>query len=621
MTFAFRWHFTLSVLAVLLSAAFFLWLPRVLGDGIDDAFRFAQTPDADAGHIRSVLLRSAILVLVISVLRGTFAFFQGYLGETLGQKLAARLRLQFFDKLQTLSFSFHDKIHTGNLMSRGITDIEGMRMFVQTALIRVIHIGVLIAASAGLMITLNWQLALLSLIFVPFIAIRSSILQLHLRRIWTDVQRVMGDLTTVMQENLAGVRVVRAFSSQTYEGRKFHKPGDEQLKLRLEAVRLSAHNGSLMGFAFLLAWAFIIWFGGNRVLDGAMTVGQLGQFLFYMALLQSPIRQIPMLVNGVARASSAGRRVFEALDEDVAVRDRPGARPVQVTDGALRFDNVSFSYGASPVLSGVSFEARPGHTIGIVGAPGSGKSTVAALVPRFYDVTEGRITIDGQDIRDVTMISLRQNVGLVMQDPFLFDGTIAENIAYGEPRATMDRIEVAARVAQIHDFVTTLPKGYETEVGERGVALSGGQRQRVSIARTVLVDPPIVIFDDSTSSVDAGTEKRIREGLAEASRGRTTIIIANRLSSLQQADEILVVDHGRVVERGSHAQLVALRGRYRELYELQRRPGDAVGLPPVGTSHVGAGPDDHGGAVAAGHATTATGGRAAGPAAGNEAAG
>lgn len=577
MTFAFRWHFSLTVLAVLLSSAFFLWLPRVLGDGIDQAFNLAQAPDVDPAHIRSVLLRSAILVVVISVFRGTFAFFQGYLSETLGQKLAARLRLQFFDKLQTLSFGFHDKIHTGNLMSRGITDIEGMRMLVQGSLIRVIHIGILIAASAVLMVTLNWQLALLSLIFVPFIAVRSSILQLHLRRIWTDVQRVMGELTTVMQENLAGVRVVRAFSAQTYEERKFQKPGAEQLKLRLEAVRISAANGSLMGFAFLLAWAFIIWFGGNKVLDGDMTVGQLGQFLFYMALLQSPVRQIPMLVNGVARASSAGRRVFEVLDEVPAVRDRPGARPLQPTRCTLRFENVSFSYESAPVLNEVSFDARPDHTIGIVGAPGSGKSTIALLVPRFYDVTGGQITIDGQDIRDVTLISLRRNIGLVMQDPFLFDGTIAENIAYGDPGATLDRVEAAARIAQIHDFVSTLPKGYDTEVGERGVALSGGQRQRVAIARTILLNPPILIFDDSTSSVDAGTEKRIREGLSAASRGRTTLIVAHRLSSLQHANEILVVDHGRVVERGSHSQLIAMHGRYRELYELQRRPGDVSG--------------------------------------------
>ncbi|MBM3959314.1 MAG: ABC transporter ATP-binding protein [SAR202 cluster bacterium] len=581
MTFAFRWHFSLAVLAVLLSSTFFLWLPRVLGVGIDDAIRLAQDPGADPAHIRSVLLTTAILVIVISLLRGTFAFGQGYLGETLGQKLAALLRLQYFDKLQTLSYEFHDKIHTGNLMSRGITDVEGMRMFVQTALIRLINISILILASAVLMLMLNWQLALLSLIFVPFIAVRSSILQLHLRRIWNDVQRVMGELTTVMQENLAGVRVVRAFSGQDFEQTKFRKPGNEQLALRLKAARISSHNGSLMGFAFLLAWAFIIWFGGNRVLEGTMTVGELSQFLFYMALLQSPIRQIPMLVNGVARASSAGRRVFEVLDEPIAVRDRPGAGPIATTRGVVRFENVSFMYGTTPVLDDISFEASPDHSIGIVGSPGSGKSTITLLVPRFYDVDAGRITIDGQDIREVTHASLRQKVGLVMQDPFLFDGTIGENIAYGDPRAAIERIEAAARIAQIHEFVASLPAGYNTEVGERGVALSGGQRQRVSIARVVLLNPPIMIFDDSTSSVDAGTEKRIREGLEAAAKGHTSIIVAHRLSSLQHVDEILVLDHGKVVERGTHPELIRLGGRYRELYELQRRPGDVAGPQPV----------------------------------------
>jgi ATP-binding cassette subfamily B protein len=327
----------------------------------------------------------------------------------------------------------------------------------------------------------------------------------------------------------------------------------------------------------------VLWFGGLKVIDGALSVGTLAEFLTFMAILQQPVRQIGMIVNSAARGSISGGRVFDVLDLEPAIRDRPGAQDLVLTHGVLRFEHVDFGYEPPDgplALRDVSFEVGPGETLGIVGPPGSGKSTIAHLVPRFYDVSSGRITIDGQDIRDVTLESLRTCVGVMQQDTFLFSASIEGNIAYGDPDAREERVVDAAESAQLHQFVDRLPGRYETLVGERGLTLSGGQRQRLSIARSVLPEPTVIVFDDSTASVDAGTERKIRVALRELSKERTTIIISHRLGSLMHADEILFLDGGRIVERGTHAQLLALDGRYRALYELQvHGPGDATGGP------------------------------------------
>jgi ATP-binding cassette subfamily B protein len=426
------------------------------------------------------------------------------------------------------------------------------------------------------MALIDWQLALLSLSFVPFMVYRSARLRLQLRVTWRKIQDALGELTTTMQENLAGVRVVRAFSAQKYEEEKFGVTAREVVDLRMSAARTHARAGGAISFAFLVAWAVVLWVAGEKVIDGELTIGQLTQFFFYLALLRFPVRMIIMIINSTARASSAGGRVFEVLDIPSEIDNDASAEPLKVTEGVVRFDNVSFSYGDAPALRNISFEARKDQTIGIVGAPGSGKSSITNLIPRFYDPTSGTVSIDGTDLRDATVLSVRQAIGLVEQDPFLFDGSIKDNIRYGDVNASDEKVIAAATIAQIHDFIETLPGKYETELGERGVGLSGGQRQRVAIARTLLTNSPILVLDDSTSSVDAGTDARIRLALKELTSGQTTIIIAHRLDSLQHADEIIVLDDGAIIERGNHDDLLALNGHYRNLWEIQRGRGVEV---------------------------------------------
>ena len=549
----------------------------MLGEGVDQAFTLFQDGSHNRGEIESLLLGTAITVLIVALLRGTTGFAQMFLGETLSQRVSNRLRMLYFDKLQLLSFSFHDRVHTGQLMSRGLSDIEGVRMFVQTGLVQIVRILVVLVAAGVFMVMIDWQLAVLSLSFLPFMAYRSARLRLQLRVTWLKIQDALGDLTTTMQENLAGVRVVRAFSAQKYEEAKFDVTAKEVVELRMSAARAHARGGGSISFAFLVAWAVVLWAGGEKVINGDISIGELTQFFFYLALLRFPVRMLIMVVNSTARASSAGGRIFEILDIPSDIRDNPVADPLAISDGVLRFENVSFNYGDAPALRNVSFEARKDHTIGIVGAPGSGKSSITNLIPRFYDPTSGRVTIDGTDLRDATVNSVRQAIGLVEQDPFLFDGSIRNNIRYGDVGASDEKVETAAKIAQIHEFIASLPEGYDTELGERGVGLSGGQRQRVAIARTLLTNSPILVLDDSTSSVDAGTDARIRSALREHTGVQTTIIIAHRLSSLMHADEIIVLETGSVVERGTHEELLALGGQYKLLWDLQGGRGVEVG--------------------------------------------
>ena len=549
----------------------------MLGEGVDQAFTLFQDGSHNRGEIESLLLGTAITVLIVALLRGTTGFAQMFLGETLSQRVSNRLRMLYFDKLQLLSFSFHDRVHTGQLMSRGLSDIEGVRMFVQTGLVQIVRILVVLVAAGVFMALIDWQLAVLSLSFMPFMAYRSARLRLQLRITWLKIQDALGDLTTTMQENLAGVRVVRAFSAQKYEEAKFDVTAKEVVELRMSAARAHARGGGSISFAFLVAWAVVLWAGGEKVINGDISIGELTQFFFYLALLRFPVRMLIMVVNSTARASSAGGRIFEILDIPSDIADNPVADPLAISDGVLRFENVSFNYGDAPALRNVSFEARKDHTIGIVGAPGSGKSSITNLIPRFYDPTSGRVTIDGTDLRDATVNSVRQAIGLVEQDPFLFDGSIRNNIRYGDVGASDEKVETAAKIAQIHEFIASLPEGYDTELGERGVGLSGGQRQRVAIARTLLTNSPILVLDDSTSSVDAGTDARIRSALREHTGVQTTIIIAHRLSSLMHADEIIVLETGSVVERGTHEELLALGGHYKLLWDLQGGRGVEVG--------------------------------------------
>jgi len=433
----------------------------------------------------------------------------------------------------------------------------------------------------------DWVLGLAALSFVPFVAWRSSVTRLRLRATWLELQERLSVLSRVMEENLGGIRVVRAFAAQAFELAKFEQASRNALELAHKRVNIRVTNTSMMTFSFFAAMGLVLWIGGNKVIAGEMTVGGLASFLTFMTILQMPVRQLGLMVNSFARASTCGARLFALLDTEIAIKDAPDAKHLKISDGVLRFEQVDFAYAQSvarPALKNISFEARRGETVGIVGPPGSGKTTISHLIPRFYDVTGGRITIDGQDIREVTLDSLRQAVAVVQQDAFLFTTTIENNIAYGDPWAKESRIERASESAQLHNYVLDLPAGYDTVVGERGVTLSGGQRQRLSIARMLMLNPAVMIFDDSTAAIDSGTEQRIREEIRRSAADRVTIIVAHRLSSLMHADQILFVENGQIVERGNHEELLARGGRYKALHDLQLSPIDRtlpfdIGVP------------------------------------------
>jgi ATP-binding cassette subfamily B protein len=564
-------RFPLAIASVIAAGIFQLLIPRYLGRAIDQATGLLAHGSSQAAA-EQAMTSAALLVLGIAVARGVCTLIHNYMAESIGQSFAYELRLAYFEKLQRLSFSYHDRVHSGDLIARGMLDIDGVRRFVENGLMRLFQLAVLVGLGAYLYMGEDPVLGLLCVSFVPFALWRGFVFRFAVRALWRTFQERMGVLSRVMEENLGGIRVVRAFAAQDHELKKFDQWQARTLEPAVESVRVRYFNTSLMTFSYFIAMGLVLWVGGLRVVGGTLTVGELTQFLVFMTVLQMPIRQVGLVINGFARASVSGARMFEILDLEPAVRDREGAKELVITNAELRFENVSFTYQGFPgehTVRDISFSVRAGQTLGIVGPPGSGKSTIAHLIPRFYDVTDGRITIDGQDIRDVTLDSLRALVGVVQQDTFLFKTEVRSNVAYGEPLADQERVEEATGTAQLHDYVAGLPEGYDTLVGERGVSLSGGQRQRLSIARSVLVTPRVIVFDDSTAAIDAGTELRIREALKDLNRSRATVIISHRLSSLMHADEILFVERGRILERGSHEELIARGGRYRELFDLQ----------------------------------------------------
>ncbi len=568
MTLRYPVRFAVAMLATIAAALTQLSIPVLLGRAIDQTQAVANsTGESD------VLWTTALILLAVSVMRGLFTLVQNYTAESVGHALAHDLRRAIYDKIQRLPFSFHDRTHSGDLITVGMLDLEGVRMYFSTALVRTMLLVLLIGIGAWLLISTDPVLGLLALSFVPFAAWRSSVTQLTLRRTWLQLQERLGVLSQVMEENLAGIRVVRAFAASDFEMAKFDKASDDALALSYSRIDTRVRSSAVMTLAFFAAMGLVLLVGGQQVAAGEMTVGSLATFLTFMTLLQLPVRQLGLMVNAFARASTTGARLFTLLDMEVEIDDAPGASDLKVSEGTLRLENVGFGYtGADPAVSGISFEARRGETVGIVGPPGSGKSTLMHLIPRYYDVDEGAITIDGQDIRNATLSSVRRSVAVVQQDDFLFTTTIENNVAYGDPFASDEQIRDATASAQLHDYVDGLPKRYGTVVGERGVSLSGGQRQRLSIARTLMLEPDVLIFDDSTAAIDAGTESRIRNALRAYAEDRVTLIVAHRLGSLKHADRILFLDKGRIVEQGTHEELLSLNGRYRELHDLQTRP-------------------------------------------------
>jgi len=551
----------IAYFCLLVGAGSALAIPRLTGQAIDLALGSGQT---------DTLILIALGIAGAGLLRSVLSYWQTYLSEFLSQRVAYDLRNQLYNRLQSLSYSFHDRSQTGQLMSRATADVEGIRMFVGFALLRGIYFILMMVAIAVLLFILDWRLALISLSVVPFISYRIIVINKKLRLIWMNIQQGLGVLETIVQENLAGVRVVRAFAREQYENQKFHRQAKYIYEQEIEANNLLASNSPLISFAQLLAMAGILWYGGYQVVGGTLTTGQLAQFLLYLVMFSGPVRMLGWLVTLFSRSTASGQRIFEIIDQVSPVSEKPGAFDITDIEGQVAFEDVSFSYDShGTTLKDVDFIAKPGQIIALVGASGSGKSTIANLIPRFYDITSGRITIDGIDIRDVTLASLRRHVGIVHQDTFLFSATIRENISYGKPDASLDAIKAAAKTARLHDFIMSLPDGYDTWVGERGITLSGGQKQRLAIARTLLLNPRILIMDDSTSSVDMETEYLIQQALAELPAGRTTFIIAHRLRSVQMADLILVMKDGQIVEQGTHQELLTQNGLYQQLYNIQ----------------------------------------------------
>ena len=551
----------LAFICMLASLAFSLAIPRLLGEGVDTVLGSGE---------RSRLIWLAVAVLVAGALRGISAFGYTYLTELVSQTTAYDIRNALYDKLQRLSFAFHDQAQTGELMSRATADVEATRMFLGRGLGGVLQISILSIGISYLLVSLNWTLALLTIPFLVVVGWRVVIISRRLRPIWLKIQQLMARLGTILEENLTGVRTVKAFAHEQQESKKFSAQATLLYDEHISATRQRALNIPIMMFAITIPIAVILWYGGHQVIAGNLTIGGVTQFILYLGMMAMPVRNLGFLTNIFSRAVSAGQRIFEILDTESMVQEKPGAIELNGVKGEVHFKNVSFSYDSvAPILKNVSFNVQPGELVALVGGLGSGKSTIAHLIPRFYDVSSGGITIDGIDVRDVTLDSLRRNVGIVQQNTFLFSATIRDNIAYGTVNADMEHIVAVAKAAQLHDFIESLADGYETWVGERGVTLSGGQKQRLVIARTLLINPGILIMDDSTSSVDVETEHLMRQAMDKLIKGRTTFIITHRLSIIKNADLILVLKDGQVVERGRHSELIAANGLYQQIYESQ----------------------------------------------------
>jgi ATP-binding cassette, subfamily B, multidrug efflux pump len=550
--------------SLILASAASLTAPQLIRIAIDEGI---------APRELNVILLAVGGLAAAALLRGLFTFLQGYLAERASQGVAFDLRNELFAKIERLGFGYYDRVETGQLVTRLTSDVEQIRTFAGTGVVQMAAAVVMLIGTTILLILLDWQLALLALSVVPVIFV---LLLRFVRRIgplFREVQQTLGRLNSVLQEDLAGIRVIRTFAREDYEVARYRSVNDELLSKNLQTVRTFANN---FPFVFLLAnvgTLIIVLFGGLQVISGRLTIGELVAFNTYLGFLLFPIFTIGFLAAGISRAGASSLRVFEVLDAPLEVEEAPDAVPLPPIRCRVEFDGVRFRYPGDEreILRGISFSAEPGQTVAILGTTGSGKSTLVNLIPRFYDVTGGSLRLDGFDVRDVTLASLRSQIGIVMQSPLLFSGPVRDNIAYGKPDATQEEIEAAALAAQADEFIRALPEGYDTVIGERGVGLSGGQRQRIAIARALLIDPRLLILDDSTSAVDAETEAAIQESLDRLMREghRTVFVIAQRISTVRDADLILVLDGGGIAAIGTHDELLLTSELYNEILGSQ----------------------------------------------------
>ena len=554
----YRWSLAVSVLLAVGSQAAAVGLIWVTGAVIDQAIH---------PHDEHMLWVFIAVVAALGLARALFMVGRRFISGRQALGVEFDLRNALYAHLLRLSFRFFDSHQTGQLMSRATVDLQTVRFFLGYGLIFFFQHVITIVGVTAVMLFLEWKLALVSLAFTPLIVALAYRYSHVAHPILRDVQQKMADVATVAEENIVGVHVVKAFAQEEQEERKFRRASESVFGQSVHANRQRAIYVPMLAFVPLLAQGAILLIGGWMVVHGSLSVGDFFRFNLFVTMMVLPLRMLGMWVGQAQRATASGERIFEVLDEEVEIDERREAHELRAGPGRIRFENVVFGYGGEPVLDGIDLECEPGRTVALIGHTGSGKTTLASLVPRFYDVTGGRVLVDGSDVRDLKLASLRREIGIVAQDPFLFSATVRENIAFGAAWATDEDVERAARLAQAYDFIADLPDGYDTVVGERGITLSGGQRQRIAIARALIMNPRILILDDATASVDATTEAKIRLGLREAMRGRTTLIIAHRLSTLALADELVVLDGGRVAARGTHDDLLEASPVYREIYE------------------------------------------------------
>lgn len=514
---------------------------------------------------------AAGLLVGVAVARGVFNFLQGYWSEVTSQGIAYEIRNIVFEKLQKLSFSYHDQSQTGKLMSRMTSDVEMVRMFTGNALLQLVSAILLLVGALVILFSMNAMLTVLFLLIVPFIGFVFMRFIRKMMPLSHSVQKKLDAVNNILQENLAGMRIVKAFAREPYEQMRFSERNKEFLGVNIELLKVFSTYFPIIFFIANLGVVTIIWVGGLDVIRQQMTLGELVAFISYQGFFLMPIFMLGFIGSALSRAEASAQRIFEVIDAKSDVQNKPGAVILPPVKGSVRFEDVSFRYAGSDnyVIQDVSFEVKPEQTVAILGQTGSGKSTIINLIPRFYDVTAGRVLIDGVDVREVDLTSLRSQIGIVLQETTLFSGTIRENIAYGRPDSPLEKVIQAAKIAQAHEFIADLPEGYETLIGERGVGLSGGQKQRVAIARALLLDPKILIMDDSTSSVDVETEYQIQLALQQLRKNRTTFVIAQRISTVRTADLILLMDQGKLVAQGTHQELLDCCEIYAEILATQ----------------------------------------------------